>query len=219
MTSTCMLPAVFNALPQNEKAIMVAQDVISQIKANSIRVTQGSYFSSTKDSLFFDNPDLSTASPEGREILAKAQCHVCAKGAIFMSAIQHSNKMKLDKLTGFVWNAEVSRKVCRNDKIFTQKNFNEIEAAFEKDAKFVYTRTDGNGDRAGTAEEVVRGANALAFGKRYPGNKQRLAAICMNIIKNNGVFDPTKNVPKQSDVLRAIKPYKVKAKLPKLVPA
>ncbi len=234
MKNTCMIPAAFNALPRNEKAILIAQDVIQQIKLKHIIVSRGSYIKGDFNPAGLTNVEsISTASEEGKSIIAKSKCLVCAKGAIFLSSVQKSNKMSLLDVAniikigtnyenydnpGLVSRRALANKVCSKDNVFTSENFDLIESAFERDPDFydkqMYKRIK-NLYRDDTSAyslkhkdtdpaKVKTAKSAVIFGNRYINTDVRLVAICMNIIKNNGVFDPTKNIPKLSDVLRKL---------------
>lgn len=214
-TVTCMTPAAFSALPMRQKAIMVATDVIAQLKTKNIKTMRGAYIEYFNISSF--DFEISTASEVGRHVIQNAKCTVCAKGAIFLSAIQRSNEMNLGdvrtvsrvgQLSGS-WdgvennpaNIQITKKITEVDRIFTRDNFDMIEAAFERDGCFaIFSHIDTR--------------NACAdFGFRYDNSDIRLVAICMNIIKNGGVFDPVKYKPKLSDVGRKLfgRKYKVSA--------
>lgn len=227
MSSTnCLLPNVFNALPAKRKAVLIARDVIAQIAINAFNVKTGSYISGELATTPSDGI-LSTASEAGRNIIQKSNCTVCAKGAIFLSAVQRSNKMNLAKVTDVIevnetgWcgreqEQALSRKVCKQDRIFGESNFNLIESAFEIEPEFY--DSDGNyegyyygvyeGDVPDTLDsdsaKVKNCKAALRFGLRYEDSNVRLSAICLNIIANNGVFDPTKNIPSVREAKKAI---------------
>lgn len=201
MSDTCMTPAAFDALPMRQKAMLVAADVIAQIKMKRFKTSKGVYIDNIHIPVGME--DLSTASDEGKKLLHKSACTVCAKGAIFMSSIQMSNKMSLIDVKSIAmahydhnWsgvhnnptNVRISKKITDVDRIFTRANLDMIEAAFEKDACFAKSESGASRD----------------FGYRYEKSDVRLVAICMNILKHNGEFNPNGYKPKPSDVLRKI---------------
>jgi hypothetical protein len=188
---------------------------------------------------FIKLSEASTASQQGRELIQNSYCTVCAKGAMFMSSVMRSNKMSIGEVADIIdMNKEwytgvdvedvITHKVCKKDGIFLKNNFNLIEAAFERSALHYDTKAGEDGgnsdayydeygnsdyeDKKGDNVTVKTAKAAVRFGSEYPTAKIRLAAICLNIIANNGEFNPFKHIPTSKEADKAITPVKKKKK-------
>ena len=142
--------AQFNKLPNNEKRVLLAQDVIAQIKAKKYVQNHGDYIQFHKKkaknvtnkvfreelneqfehiSLMFDRQ---VVSEKFSNLSAKYcidsmdQCHVCAKGAVICSFVQNFNKRKIKDI-----NAEDSE----IKEIFGDELWSAIEIQFEDEDK------------------------------------------------------------------------------------
>lgn len=169
MKTVCLTKEAFRALPQKQKALLVAKDVIELIKSKKIQTESMRY-------LYFGlqpprlREDISATSKKGKSILLNGECEVCAKGAIFMASIFRTNSISVNEVIDCAEDSWVSLdiRVCDIDRIFNRRQFCAIEAAFE-------------------------GWNYRSVWRRkFPINEDRLVAICVNIIKNKGVFNSKK---------------------------
>jgi hypothetical protein len=213
---TCMTPAAFNRLSSSSKAILVAQDVIAQLRSKKYIAETGVYifpnftydhengrYISTEK-----NKNLSTASPQAKKIIADAECHVCGKGSMLLSAITFSNKMSLLELDAIIndgsWgnDRKIVNKICNKDKIFTRKNLHLIELAFESTEWNLY---DGECKSGFGADNSMKNKTAaVKFGMQFFDDDTRLSAICLNIIANRGIFNPHINIPTLEQANKAI---------------
>ena len=198
-TCNVMDAAAFKALPQSEKAILVAKDCLQQIRLKRYRIRSGQYASRLKVSKI--DPDvtldqISTSSKLGIQVIHESNCAVCAKGSLFLSAVTKSNRMSLEELqdiVSFEDSDAMADKVCRVDKIFSQSDFDLIECAFETESHF-----------GETVNNWKKCDQAVTFGQAHRADDMRMGAICLNIIANNGKFVPTENIPSEGQVRRAI---------------
>lgn len=171
-------------LTKVERRLIILKDVLSQIRSEQYKVTQGEYVKLplALRRLVYNNPKRLT----GQTCLLdkKTQCKVCAKGAIFLSIVRKENKVSVGELTS-------SRAMTSKYNIlFGEENMNKVEAAFEK---WYYLTPYGDyksrptnifGDPRLKDEAITR------FSAKYPDKTERLKAIIKNMIKNEGVFKP-----------------------------
>jgi hypothetical protein len=189
----------FNALPKNEKAVLVAKDVLAQIKAKKYLPREGHYIHIAGGYNF--NGSIKENFDQIKE------CTVCALGSMLMSSTHLGNILTTKDINSFPDKNDLkhSEKVTELfASIFTDKQLLLIETAFEGYTKFleetkaeikkyyqedfIYQECD---DRYAT--ETLTFDETLAcemfYRKYYTGDK-RLNAICRNIIKNGGIFIP-----------------------------
>ncbi len=164
---------VFNTSSKAEKRVMIAQDCLVRIKLNQLKSNKGRMFTNN----LFVNTDGDTSL---KSLLNKdknpLKCSVCAKGGLFMSYVGRVNECPVYDVsddTGL--NSKPMRKLLE---IFSAKQLSLIETAFEGDT-FSWNKT--------LSDNYVR--KALRFFDRY-NVKNRLGAICENIIENKGTFKP-----------------------------
>jgi hypothetical protein len=189
----------FNRLSVNEKAVLVAEDVLLQISAKRYTPKRGSYLivrggynfrGSIKDN--FDTIQ---------------ECQVCALGSMLMSSTHLGNLLTTEDLhhAPSSWEMRRSEKVTQLfNSIFTNKQLLMIETAFEGYSRFnqktlTQIKTDYKKNfiydepNARYSKEKLTFDETLAcemFNRKYKDSEKRLKAICRNIIKNNGVFIP-----------------------------
>lgn len=192
----------FNALPNNEKAVLVAKDVLAQVKANKYIAKTGSYIS-----MIFENDFEGSIKDNFDQI---HQCKVCALGSMLMSSTHLGNILTTKDLPNYPDADDLRRSDNVTElfsSIFTNKQLLLIETAFESYSKFWnetkrqikkrYEHTpfiyyEGS-DRYADGKEKLTFEETLAcemFNRKYPDDDKRLNAICRNIIRNKGVFIP-----------------------------
>lgn len=200
--------AVFKKASAAKKRVLIAQDVIAQIKAGRLKPATGSFVTVTKVAGLFDSEhsftgDLSTdliyeydEKTEARDLLLNntiKQCSCCALGGLFLGCTLYNNNTNLtqfahasadisDYLTHFGGDT-ISNGLT---KIFSESQLRLIEQTFEGDEGIVQSDLC---DDDGIAFPKYSDASAQ-FYKTYPNPKSRLIAIMKNIIKNNGTFRP-----------------------------
>lgn len=168
----------FKALTKSEKRVEIAKDVIKWIKAKKVKVRSGKYI---KLPGRVSEEDEETSV---EKIFQKQTCQVCALGACFVGMVDLGNDINTGglfqkDLTGANIDDWVMRDYLR--KIFSNKELFKIETAFELQV-VVEEISD-------TDVEKYR-VSAIAFGKMYEREDQRLIAIMKNIIHNKGEFKP-----------------------------
>lgn len=191
----------FNALPNNEKAVLVAKDVLVQIKAKIYIPYTGTYI--------HPNDGFKFEGSIKKNFEKIPECKVCALGSMLMSSTHLGNILT----TSDIGNSPDVDDLRNSDKvselfssIFTDKQLLLIETAFEGYSEFMdwsYSKTDIKriykkdfryeelSDRYST--ETLTFDESLAcemFHRKYNDDDKRLNAICRNIIKNNGIFIP-----------------------------
>ena len=191
----------FNALPTNEKAVLVAKDVLLQIKAKRYIPSTGRYI------MFQDDIPFEGSIKENFDQIP--ECEVCALGSMLMSSTHLGNILTTDDIGSNPDGDDLreSKKITKLfSSIFTDKQLLLIESTFEGysefkgmgDSKtdikkryqedFIYEELS---DRYST--ETLTFDETLAcemFFRKYHDSDKRLNAICRNIIKNNGIFIP-----------------------------
>jgi hypothetical protein len=189
----------FNILPVNEKAILVAKDVLAQIKAEKYIAYEGSYIS------FYGSLPFEGSIKENFNELP--QCKVCALGSMLLSSTHLGNVLTTKDMPDYPDADELrdSEKITNLfNSIFTDKQLLMIETTFEGYSEFYDHNKSGIkkkfqeefnyyecSDRY--AKEKLTFDETLAcemFYRKYKDSEKRLKAICRNIIKNNGVFIP-----------------------------
>lgn len=190
----------FHALPQNVKAILVAKDVIAQLKINKYDAIPSRYVR-----FYYENGDVTDYSEcDIKENFHKiSHCEVCALGATLISATRLGNKLLFVDTYGLVHdeNTKVSDLL---KSIFSPKQLLLIETAFEgvgydtSQIKSRYEKSDiieqyGMRYASSYLDQNLDFDEAIAcntFYYNYPLPSDRLFAIMENIITNNGVFVP-----------------------------
>lgn len=155
---------------QRKMARAVAKDVISRI--NVYDFTPGYGYLYTQDaSGKLEGKDIKSATEE-----SIAGCHVCVRGAMFIS------RAKLFNSYTFPSYQDSSLKVVSyTAQDFGKRNAGLIECAYEN-----------SGDHHSEAADSKLPAKAVSFGKRFKIRKNLVKAIMQNVIDNGGVFRPDK---------------------------
>ena len=158
-----------------EQRVVIAKDALNQLKLEKYIAQTGRY-TSPNLSRELEEKANGDERQQAKPFLLKTtvSCEVCAKGALFLSAIRKYN------------NATVNAVMCDNmrvaENIFGKKQFDMIEACFEQ---WDITVTGGDGTVGDPVPDNVQN-----FGLAYVKNNHRLQAILKNIIKNKGTFKP-----------------------------
>lgn len=202
---------LFAAADAAGKRVLIAQDVINQIKFGKLRPTQGAWVR-TED--YIEGVDKVLGAPARsdqfnarsvrEDFLAGVvgTCECCALGAMFMGCTLNNNKTTAADLQeveyslgDYVESRETAGPVANGlNKFFSLAQLTMIEQAFEcgEGAFEINLHRDPDTgmrldfERAPTAKE----ARLLAWGDKYPVARKRLVAIMKNIVDNNGTFVP-----------------------------
>jgi hypothetical protein len=169
----------FKKATKAQKRVMIAQDVLAQLKAKRYFAESGCWV----------QPNIKAACEKNlkdedsvQELFAAKKiesCNVCALGGLFMSCINLNNNTTVEDLKkefyigDFVYDdSKISNGLNR---IFTQKQLILIESYFE----------GSQGYFKGDNEKTV------VFLESY-NDDERLEMIMQNIIDNDGTFKPNK---------------------------
>jgi len=173
----------FNKLSRQEKAVLVAKDVLAQLKTKRYTANAGSYIKDTIKEDFKGSIQ--------KNFNKIKECKVCALGACLLSSTKLGNILTTDDLYlsdySSVGVSDLDNKNIKKllKSIFTPSQMYLIESAFEgfsydSDRVAVDIFKQKCNDKI---EHVVN-----SFHRKYDNDKERLIAIMENIISNNGVF-------------------------------
>lgn len=203
---------LFAAADNAGKRVLIAKDVIEQIKLHRFKPSSGQWISFGFDlHRRWDNAELEVSnsgynspvlSENVREkFLAKElpPCSCCALGGMFMSCTLLNNQTTVQQLntaSNALGDAIESPEEFAESRVFSNgliKFFSAaqlklIETAFEGNGGYFYeTPYDEEGELIKRPAATMA---ALEWQDKYPDVKKRLIAIMQNIIKNNGTFKP-----------------------------
>jgi hypothetical protein len=155
-----------------QKRVMIAKDVILQIRAKKFIAESGTYFHLNKDA--------GNEPVELRNIICEEQttCNVCAIGGAFASAVRITNNFKMKGHGAYF--EDIYKK---SEPIFGGKNLTLMETAFEQGVVGYYAK-------AKISKSLLEKAESFRSRKKIMTDEKALIAIMQNIIKNNGTFKP-----------------------------
>lgn len=158
--------AKFLKMTKAEKRVAIAKDVIAQIKSQRL-IPKNMEFLTLPTAI-----TLETKVGDMRDVmLATPTCEVCAKGALFVCAVERMNNLTVGQ---YIIGAD--REYMH--KIFTPKQWGLIECAFE------------GWSTLHLESKIIDSSAARDFGDKYVDPADRMLAIMRNIIKNDGTFKP-----------------------------
>lgn len=177
----------FRLAPKDKKRVMIAKDVLRQLKSGKLVANTGSYVGISHYRL----EDAGIEDPHTADIRSNYSkidsCTVCALGACLMSATKFGNILDFGDVGGRLRSISNEKVKKLFSKIFTPKQLLLVEVAFE-----------GNSWGADRYGRDVLGAD-LSYDEaeacdnfycRYKKDGNRLRGIMKNIIKNKGEFIP-----------------------------
>jgi len=186
---TSQLNEKFKKATKAQKRVMIAQDVLDQIRAKRYRAVTGKWVDPVwkrdyESQKIKYSPNHS--AKDAFENKAIDHCKVCALGGLFMSCTNLNNHTTIEDLeieADFYLGdrVEYNEKISNGlNRIFSQKQLILIESFFEGgEGYFSSPRDDNYGEEKGI------------FYKSY-SNYKRLEIIMQNIIDNDGTFKPNK---------------------------
>ena len=169
-------PAQFKKLSKKKQRVTVAEDVIAQLEAKTLKAGQGLFLD-----IYVDNDDNeSFLEEDARKFFSQApdkniQCTACGLGSMMVAKARLENHATVDDVATDTISGEDIEIILMQ--IFSSDTIRNIEVCFEKGYGFY----DENDDED---------QPAIKFGKRFRNPNNRLIAICKNIIKNEGEFIP-----------------------------
>ncbi len=176
------------ASTKEEQRIEIVQDALKWIRSGHFRPKMGT---------IIDYPQLSLPTGNGGYLACDLQpvineflgtenktCKVCARGALFLTTVAKYNDFS-EKLSTIVSTTGTMQSSYRGDntidgrlmKIFDSYQIALIECAFEQGC---------NGSMLLSTDFQM----ARDFGYRHELDEDRLIAILLNMLQNNGIFKP-----------------------------
>ena len=161
-----------------EKRIEILKDAMLQIEAGRYKPAHGVYCSLNYESNFkISEIANSQTNPYAVElnkyldvvITPRKPCHVCAKGALAVSAIAKFNDYSL----GRAKSQGITDASDRARKYLGVRNADNMEIIFE------------SWRDKGISDKIID-----KWYKRYPNSTKRILAIFRNAIRNKGIFKP-----------------------------
>ena len=179
-TKTKNLNAEFKKANKAQKRVMIAQDVLAQLKAKRYVAESGCWVR------IHYSPATVAETDSVQELFVEKKiesCNVCALGGLFMSCTNFNNNTllkDLDSVSEYLGSLVDEGKKLSNklNSIFTTNQLKLIESYFEANGGFF--RDYDEDDRI----EVFYNKNS--------SDKKRLQLIMENIVENNGTFVPEK---------------------------
>jgi hypothetical protein len=182
---------IFKKASKAEKRIMIAKDIIQNIKEKKYIATTGSWVGSKE--LVNLQEKYEDADEENKhkhdlslqELLISNKlngCQCCALGSIFLETTRRNNKEKISDLcvNAFELDSAIECGTLKNgmDKIFSRQQLEMIEYTFEQ----------SNGSFLIDDEDIAN--KCMCFAEKFDSDKDLLIGIMENIVKNKGTFKP-----------------------------
>jgi hypothetical protein len=159
-----------------EARVLLARDVIAQIKARRYIARCGTYMNPLKEESLLLREAVQFAR-------SSAPCEVCARGALFLSELKLYNEFE-----GGV-NLNPDGEV--EERFFDEQHL-AIEQAFEQSA---YDQEEYSIPGCECSSCRMARGELATWGNTYPDPEKRLIAIMRNIIRNKGKFKENEIVP------------------------
>ena len=166
---------------QRKKAVAVAKDVIEQLRIGRLISTPGCYVSLSN----FDY-SINKGKESFRSIYrdnSNIECSVCAIGAAFIGYVNQYNNATLDD----VFNEDSNKYIDILSDVFSRYQLRLMERIYEgrwedfpEDFEEYISLTEEEQD---TLEE-----SCDRYRRKYPDATDRLRAIMLNVVRNNGEF-------------------------------
>lgn len=181
--------ALFNGATTKQKRILIARDVLEQIKVQKIVPQTGSFIQLPY--IYGIKGDDSLRETLMRETVS---CDCCAVGSLFASCTLFNNEETISSANGNDIGDIMTKGVKSANQLseyFSRKQLILIEVAFEtmrrsySGAAKEYDRFEG---RFPLSQEEIKSAEL--FYSKYEGSESRLCGIMHNIIQNDGLFKP-----------------------------
>jgi hypothetical protein len=176
-------PVKLSSLTPSGRRVAIAEDVIAGLNAKRLIATSGSYVATELPiETHGDNVEL-------QKILAEnlKSCEVCAKGAMFIAAVEKFDKLKLNideyNHHNVLEDFNQDDAVCDHlENYFKREQLDLIEKVFEG-ADFLED-IDLYNSKAIEEENFV----AVGYLFKFPDATDRMIAIMENVIRNKGVL-------------------------------
>lgn len=172
--------AAFKAASKAEKRVLIAKDVLAQLKAGKYAADPGNWATVKAPSSDIEkSTEVCTIIDDPR-----SECSCCALGALMLSEIRLNDNLKVGKVDeDAIYNGEVqidhNGAGDRLNRYFSDKQLRLMEIAFEQ----------GGGSCQARTEEEFR-AEKKYDDDRHEDADARLVKIMKNVVKNGGTFKP-----------------------------
>lgn len=162
----------FQNLSDAKKRVAIAKDALEQVLAKNYKVKTGQYVTFLGSGSPIEKSEELDVPPACN--LQDVKCQVCARGALFVSALRKDASIEPETLPSedYLDNDAITE---TENNYFSREQIDLIESAFE---------TNTFCDEA--PEELVMAA--VLYGKSLGNKDERLVAILKNIIRNKGEF-------------------------------
>ena len=184
--------AIFKAASPEQKRVLIAKDVIAQVKAKKYVPKRGTWQQVVMKGFDYRDDHDDKANERSLQLALIGDevgtCECCALGSMFLSCTLFNNKVTVEQAndtnTGGVIHNRLKHENGLN-RFFTNKQLVLIEIAFELGYGAFRDEIPYKFGVSATLEN-----KAINFGFRYDNEDARLLAIMRNIVKNNGEFKP-----------------------------
>ncbi len=183
----------FAKLPKTKKRVVIAQDCLERINIGQLNPSRGKFIYETDLTYLmigeFDDKFRPSTVSKVDECSLKTRfnemptCSACAKGSLFLSFVGRVNAFDVNDINFKNNNATNDKSHSKLLEIFDIRQLALIEYAFER---VLFIDTDLEGKPINFTEATRK--KAIRFYETYPDSKDRMIAICENIIANNGTF-------------------------------
>ena len=184
MSKINKLNAEFKKATKAQKRVMIAQDVLAQLKAKRYVAESGCWVQANYNSTATWADIKYTDSVQ--ELFAEKtieSCNVCALGGLFMSCTNLNNNTLLEELDDV--SEDLGNLIDEEEKLSNKLN----KIFSTPQLKLIETYFEANGGYFRDYDEDNR---IEAFYNKHPSDKKRLQLIMENIVENEGTFVPKK---------------------------
>lgn len=187
---------VFRAATSAGKRVLLAQDVLVQIKLGTLLAAEGQWVQFKQEDWSLD-----IKGSAQQRILAQHpgdSCKCCGVGALMLSCTLYKNRVNVEDMNGDFNLADLMDGSTDDRtgflRIFGRKQAILIEMAFEMgNGRFGIDVDKKHSSQEDIADHHVNESlarRAVRLGNRYGDATKRLQAIMRNIIQHNGTFVP-----------------------------
>lgn len=172
------------SVPKNIARILICYDALLQLRQKKVKAKTGAYvFALDKQENFCTLPN---SEQVDLALNKAAKCEACALGTLFISRARIFNKLKIRDAGQYAHRGNIGGEFISQDLLtyFDEEQLTLVEACFE-------------GGLTGWCGENLQDEKAslvTRFFRRYETAESRLIAILKNIISNDGLFIPEKNL-------------------------
>lgn len=193
-------------MTQQERAVIIAQDALKWIESKKLKVVTGTYF---RVPIGLEDRTNESFQDFLKEVTPEKPCRVCALGGLFVASVDRFNEAKIIPDS---WGCSEQEFTYHIDSLMTHmedafglQQMRLIESVFEgRDMDMEHWDGESRGalafpeqfpcdcgEKDCYADDIAPEIrDAIAFGEQFLDATERLNQICLNIIKNKGLFIP-----------------------------